>query len=306
MASARFITFRPRCAYIVPVPRPTQPPLTDKALRAVIPGPTPIDIRDGQLRGLILSVLPSGRKQFSIRYRRAGKQKRHLLGEYPAVSLAVARKRALKAQAAIDDGRDLAAERQAQKIARTDTVAVLAVEYLQKHARKFKRSAAEDKRILNVEVLPRWKARSVRELTRRDVRVLVDRVGERAPIMANRVLALVRRMLNFAVDHDWIEANPAARVQKPGAENSRDRVLTHDELRRFWRVLSHFPATHQKPAPGRKRAAGDANDPLCPISPAQSAALMVRLLTAQRGGEVARMRRSRGSIFASPQTDTTQ
>jgi len=144
--------------------------------------------------------------------------------------------------------------------------------------------------ILNVEVVPRWKDRSVRELTRRDVRMVVERVAERAPIMANRVLALVRRMLNFAVDHDWIEANPAARVQKPGPENSRDRVLTHDELRRLWRVLSHFPTTEQKPAPGRKRAAGAKNDPLCPISSALAAALKVRLLTAQRGGEVARMR----------------
>lgn len=225
-----------------------------------------------------------------MRYRRAGRQKRHLLGEYPAVSLAVARKRALKAQAAINDGRDLAAEHQAQKMASTDTVAVLATEYLSKHARKFKRSAAEDERILNVEVLPRWKDRSVRELTRRDVRALVERVAERAPIMANRVLALVRRMLNFAVDHDWIEANPAARVQKPAPENNRDRVLTDEELRRLWRVLSHFPTTEQKPAPRRKRATGATTDPLCPISPTLAAALKVRLLTAQRGGEVARMR----------------
>ncbi len=49
----------------------------------------------------------------------------------------------------------------------------------------------------------------------------VERVAERAPIMGNRVLALVRKMLNFAVDHDWIDANPAARVQKPARETSR-------------------------------------------------------------------------------------
>jgi hypothetical protein len=72
--------------------------------------------------------------------------------------------------------------------------------------RKFKRSADEDERILNVEVLPRWRDWSVRELTRRDVRMLVHRVAERAPIMANRVLAVIRKMLNFAVDHDCIEA----------------------------------------------------------------------------------------------------
>jgi integrase len=158
------------------------------------------------------------------------------------------------------------------------------------HARKFKRSADEDQRILDVDVLPRWRDRSVRELTRRDVRVLIERVAERAPVMANRVLAVVRKMLNFAVDHDWIDANPAARVQKPAPEASRDRVLTADEIRRLWRLLSHFPTTAERPAPGRRRAQGETDDPICPVSPWLAASMKVRLLTAQRGGEVARMR----------------
>ena len=244
----------------------------------------------GTQPGLVLTVLPSGRKQFTLRYRHRGKQRRLLLGDNPAVSLAVARKRARKAQSSIDDGHDPAGERQAEKAARVDIVGTLAADYLAKHARKFKRSADEDERILNVDVLPRWRERSVRELTRRDVRALVERVGERAAIMANRVLAVVRKMLNFAVDHDWIEANPAARVKKPAPEHSRDRVLSEGELRRLWRVLSHLPTTADRPAPGRKRATGTSDDPLCPISAPLAALLKVRLLTAQRGGEVARMR----------------
>jgi integrase len=268
----------------------THDPLTDPQIRALKPGSTPIDIRDGQTRGLIVTVLPSGRKQFNVRYRVHGKQRRLVLGDYPALSLAKARKRARDAQSDVDGGRDVAAERQAAKLARTDTIEALAKDYIEKHARKFKKSADQDERIINVEVLPRWRSRSVRELTRRDVRALVEKVAERAPIMANRVLATIRKMLNFAVDHDWLEANPAARVQKPSPETSRDRVLTPDEIRRLWRVLSHFPTTEQRPAPGRKRAAGGDDDPLCPISPALAALLKVRLLTAQRGGEVARMR----------------
>src|SRR5262249_47296059 len=179
-----------------------------------------------------------------------------------------------------------AGERQAAKAERTDTVDALVTDYLSKHARKFKRSADEDARILTVEVLPRWGDRSVRELARRDVRALVERVAERAPIMANRPLALVRKMLNFAVDHDWIDANPASRVEKPAPEHSRDRVLSPDEIRRVWRILSNFPTTADKPAPGRRRAMGTPEDPLCPISAPLAALLKVRLLTAQRGGEV--------------------
>jgi integrase len=181
-------------------------------------------------------------------------------------------------------------ERQAAKAKRTDTIAALVDDYLEKHARKFKRSADEDERVLNVEVLPSWGNRSVRELSRRDVRALIERKAERAPIAANRLLAVIRKMLNFAVDHDWLEANPAARVAKPAPEQSRDRVLSHDEVRRVWRILSNLPTTSDKPAPGRKRARGIQDDPLCPISAQLAALLKVRLLTAQRGGEVAHMR----------------
>lgn len=81
-----------------------------------------------------------------------------------------------------------------------------------------------------------------------------------------------------------------ARVQKPARELSRDRVLNDEELRRLWRVLSNLPSTADRPAPGRARATGSKDDPLCAISAPLAALLKVRLLTAQRGGEVTRMR----------------
>jgi integrase len=265
--------------------------LTDRHLRALRPGPTATEAWDTQQPGLIVRVLPSGRIEFAIRYRIHGKRRRLKLGEYPAVSLATARKRARQAQSAIDNGADPARDRQAAKATPTDTVKTLAADYLKKHARKFKRSADEDERILTVDVLPKWGDRSVRDLTRRDVRALVDGVVDRgAPVLANRVLALVRKMLNFAVDHDWIEANPAARITKPTREVSRERVLSDDEIRRFWRVLEHFPTTEERPAPGRKAAKGKKDDPICPVSPALAALLKVRLLTGQRGGELVKMK----------------
>ncbi|MCR4375477.1 MAG: integrase family protein [Acidobacteria bacterium] len=265
--------------------------LTDPHVRALRPRATAFDVWDAQQRGLLVRVLPSGRIEFAIRYRIGGSRRRLKLGCYPAVSLKAARSRARSAQSAIDNGKDPAAERQAAKTAPADTVKALADDYLKKHARKFKRSAAEDERLLEADVLPTWGPRSVRSLTRRDVRLLLDRVVDRgSPIMANRLLAVVRKMLNFAVDHDWIEANPAARVAKPAREVSRERVLTDEEIRRIWRVLEHAPTTAERPAPGRKGAKGPANDPICPVSPGLAAALKIRLLTAQRGGETIRMK----------------
>ena len=273
------------------MPRVSHAPLTDKQVRSALPGDVPVDVRDGLQRGLVLTVLPSGRKQWTLRYRFGGKQRRLVLGDYPELSLSKARDEAEEVRNAVRKGQDPSGERREAKAPPKDTVDALAADYLKKHARRFKRTAGEDERILNVYVLPHWKGRSAKELTRRDVRALVENIAERgAPIMANRVLAVIRKMLNFAVDHDWIDANPAARVAKPSPEVSRDRVLTDEELRRLWRLLGRFPTTTERPAPGRKGAKGDNDDPIFPFSPTIAALLKVRIFTAQRGGEVGRMR----------------
>jgi integrase len=273
---------------------PLLKPLTDAAARALRPKADRYDVPDGRVPGLVLSVLPSGLKQWTLRYRTQGKRRRLILGEfgdYPKLTLSKAREAAEKHRPKIREGADPVADRAAAKAIPVDTVGALAKDYVSKHVEVHHRRPDEEERILNVYVLPEWKDRSVRGLTRRDVRTLVEPIADRAPVMANRVLAVVRRMLNFGVRRDWIEANPASLIAKPGHESSRDRVLSDEELRALWRLLERFPETHEKQAPGRKRAkhAKDGN-PFCPISPALAAVQKVRLLTAQRGGEVVAMR----------------
>jgi integrase len=266
--------------------------LTDGHLKGYAKRREPRDVWDAEQPGLLARVLATGRIEWAIRYRYAGKRRRLKLGVYPALTLAKARERAREARTQIDRGRDPVAEQRTAKAKRTDTVAALAAEYLEKHARRKKRTAAEDERVLDVYVLPRWRDRSVREITRRDVRDLVEGIADRgAPIMANRVLEIVRKMFNWAIGREWLDGNPAARIEKPGKEQSRDRVLDDDEIRALWALLERFPATAEKQAPGRKRATTTADGaPFCPISPTLAAVQKLRLLTAQRGGEVIRMR----------------
>ena len=88
---------------------------------------------------------------------------------------------------AIRNGGDPAGDRQAARKVPTDTIAALVKEYVAKHVRVKKRGWAEEERVLDVDVLPSWKDHSVRELTRRDVRALVEPIVDRgSPIMANR------------------------------------------------------------------------------------------------------------------------
>lgn len=86
------------------------------------------------------------------------------------------------------------------------------------------------------EVLSQWGDRTVHDITRRDVLDLLDGIVARgAPITANRVLAAIRKMFNWAVARDILPASPCAGVKPPSAEQSRDRVLTDDELRLVWK-----------------------------------------------------------------------
>ena len=76
--------------------------------------------------------------------------------------------------------------------------------------------------------------------------------------------ALLHRLYTWAIEQEHVDGNPVAYVRRPGVERQRDRVLSEDEIRTLWKAL-------------------DAHDD-------QMAAMFrLRLITAQRGGEVADM-----------------
>ena len=237
---------------------------TARTISGLRPSATQVDYWDDRLPGFGLRVSPGGRKTWILWYRVRGRGRRLTLGTHLALSLADARGHAREALREVSLGHDPATDRRAAP--RADTVDALAAEYLERHAKPNKRTWKEDDRILRSEVLPRWRHQAVADIRRRDVRELVEAIADRgAPVMANRVLALVRKMFNFAVEREWLEANPAGMVRRPSPERRRDRVLTEQEIRTFWKAVEKEP-------------------------PTVAAAFQLRLVTAQRGGEVVNMR----------------
>lgn len=221
-----------------------------------------IDHLDGNVRGLALRVSPGGKKAWILLYRRKGRLRRFTFAPYPDLGLADARQRARDILHDVASGKDPAAERQAER--RAETFKEIADVYLKKHAVK-KRSGDEDARIINRELLPHWGSWKAVDITRRDVRNLLEEIADRpAPIMANRTLALVRKMFNFAIGRDFLESNPCQAVPRLGEEKKRERVLTQDEIRKLWNAIDEE-------------------------KPMVAAILKIRLLTAQRGGEVLTM-----------------
>jgi integrase len=249
--------------------------LTVRSIQGLKPGRARYEVFDAQMPGLAIRVTPSGHKSWVLLYRHHGRLRRFTLGRYPDRGLAEARKEALNARGRILNGADPATQKHDERATYGDTVGALYELY--KKATEKKRSWPEQRRIFEHEVLPAWRHRRVADMTRRDIRMLVDRKAETAPIMANRILARVSRLFSFAVERDWIEANPALRIVKPGDEKSRDRVLSRDELRELWTALHQ---TEAKDENGRA---------LPRLSLTLNDAFILMLLTAQRCGEVCKM-----------------
>ncbi len=223
-----------------------------------------IDYWDDSLPGFGVRVSYMGTKTWVVMYGYNGRVRRHSFAKAAEMDLADARKLARKKLTSVREGHDPAADKAAARTART--FAELADEYLERHAKPLKKSWRQDERMIKQELLPRWKYVKPSDVSRRDVRALIESIVDRgAPIHANRMLALVRKIFNFAIEREWIDQNPCSQVKPMGREVPRDRVLNHDEIRSIWAAL-------------------DKEEP--PIQ----AAFRLRLMTAQRGGEVLQMR----------------
>src|SRR6266567_1006717 len=169
--------------------------------------------------GFGIRVYPSGSKAFFYQYKVDGQRRFMTIGDYPSTSLKSARQvyqaEASKVKAlrrGSKDGIDPVLENKRERERRiaevaehrkAHTVADLVKEYIEKHALKFKRSWKEDKRLLDIEIVPTWGTRKVTEITKRDVTLLLEKIVDRGtPAMSNQVLKITRKMFNFAVERD--------------------------------------------------------------------------------------------------------
>jgi integrase len=189
---------------------------------------------DEDLKGFGLKLTPAGRKVFLVQYRPAGNRhnpRKYTIGEYGSVTPHQARVEAQRVLGERAAGRDPQEEKQTSKRRiRSDQVADLAAEFIARHASQ-NRTGSETARIFNREVLPLWGSWTLSEVRKRDVIVLLDRIRERgSPIMANRVLAAVRKFFNWCIGRGILEVSPCFGITAPAREQTRHRVLSDEEL----------------------------------------------------------------------------
>ncbi len=238
--------------------------LTAAALEKFKPDPSKrIEKPDGLLTGLYFVIQPSGAQSWAVRYRYQGKPRKLALGRYPAIDLATARESAKAVLRRVQEGADPAAEKQDAKAAEKgegaaaktvfeSVVRTFLVRYAKPKNRSWKETARQlglvsDKAKPEGEDDPHsfviakgsaadlWQGRQIASIKRAEVIQLLDGIVDRgSPVMANRVLAALRKLFNWSLERDLVAANPCDRVKPPAAEKSRDRVLSDDELRALW------------------------------------------------------------------------
>jgi integrase len=216
--------------------------LTDRFVRTAKPQPghRQSEYFDETTSGFSL-VASAGARTFYLTYTRpngpeAGKRARMKLGSFPDIGLADARQRARDARAKVADHKDPAAEQRAE--ATSLRVRDLVESYITRYAAELRSGKAIARRLRkNVSgVIGDIK---LSELHRRDLTRCLDTVKDRgAPIEANRVFEDMRAMVRWARARGDLDQNLMEGMPRPADEVTGDRILTPDEIRKFWTSLA--------------------------------------------------------------------
>lgn len=210
------------------------PKITKRLVEAIKPNKHDVFVWDTEVRGFGVRVKPSGVRSYLVQYRnRHGRSRRLTIGQHGRLTADKARSRAKSLLGDVEGGKDPVADRRERP---RDTFGAVADEFIKRHVKhKDLRSAKEIERLLDVEVRPKWRKRPIDSISRRDVVELLDGIVDRgAPYTANRTLAAIRKLFNWAVDRGILGATPAVRIEPPGKETERDRVLTDEEIEELW------------------------------------------------------------------------
>ena len=219
--------------------------LNDKAVKAAKVTTKPRELTITGHPNLVLKAYPAsnrcpaGTKTFSYRYRTRSGLRRVTIGTYPAMSLHEVRERYLEHERTRAEGGDPQRESRKHRESLAEvTCAMFAEIYMDRWAIPRKRTHAQDRRMLDKDIIPRIGSMRVIDVTRADIVAVTDRIAKRgSPISANRTLSVLKRFFSFAIERGILEHSPCAHVRAPAKENRRDRVLSPEEIVAFMSAL---------------------------------------------------------------------
>ena len=194
---------------------------------------------DAELPGFGVRVMPSGKRFFLIQYRRHGRTRRVMIGQFGPVTAENARREANRLLGQVRGaGGDPAALRDAERLA--VTVKELGQRFLTQHvATRCKPSTqGEYRRSVELFIDPFFGNQRVRSVQSADVAELVGSMAH-IPYQANRTLGVLSKMMNLAETWGMRDrhTNPCELIERY-PEHKRERFLSGKELQRLGSVLT--------------------------------------------------------------------
>ncbi len=216
--------------------------LTDIKLRALIRKGDPANETDGD--GLTFTLSKTGVTTWTLRFRIGGRQKELTLGRYPDIGIAKAREMAAEARVKVNQGVDVALEKQIAKNARIAawTFRELAEDYQTKRLPSLAPNTQKQQRHHIRLANAKLGATPIRQVEGSDVVGLIRKVGEKSYTVAEAVLSVVSSVFKHGIALGAVTTNPCAHIEIASilgtAPPVRERLmLTEKELREILPAL---------------------------------------------------------------------
>lgn len=214
--------------------------MTDRALAKQKPRGSRYEVWDTLVSNLMMTVFPSGKKTWSVRYRSDNKRVKMKLGDYPTLGLSDARRKAKDVLVSVADGENPAYEKRRKVEDKSRTRQTLEINnlldlYDQLHLSQLK-TGYQAKTFLR-EFSRDFGNTNITDFTKQDfVGLLNEIMAAGNGTKANRVFTHVKTFFGWAIGQGFLEYSPCLHVKKPFKEKSRERFLSDQEIKWFWQA----------------------------------------------------------------------
>ena len=218
------------------------PKFTKRAVDALKAGSADTVYWDGELTGFGVRVRKSGRKNYVVQTRVAGKLRWFTIGQHGPITLEQARAAALEILALAKKGidpRDGDAKRAAEPVM-ADLGKRFLEDYVPVHCKPS--TAEEYRRSVTLFIDPAIGEMRISEVQRKDIAELHHGLRDK-PYQANRTLGVLSKMFSLAEVWGWRPdgSNPCRHVKRY-KERKRERFLSPEETERLGEVLREAEA----------------------------------------------------------------